>query len=65
MRTALKLISFTGLGLTVIPSFLVFAGRIAWGTHAALMLVGMVLWFASAPFWMLGHRSHPTTPPAP
>ena len=31
MRTALKLISFTGLGLTVIPSFLVFAGAIAIG----------------------------------
>ena len=65
MRTLLKLISFAGLGLTVVPSFLVFAGVIAWETHAALMLVGMVLWFASAPFWMLGHRSHPTTPPAP
>ena len=65
MRTALKLISFTGLGLTVIPSFLVFAGRIAWGTHATLMLVGTVLWFASAPFWMLGDGSRPTASPAP
>ena len=53
MRTLLRLISFVGLGLTVVPSFLMFAGRIAWGTHAALMLVGTVLWFASAPFWML------------
>jgi len=53
MRTALKLISFAGLGLTVVPSFLVFVGRITWDTHAALMLVGTVLWSASAPFWML------------
>jgi len=53
MRTLLKLISFVGLGLTVVPSFLVFAGRIAWATHA------------SAPFWMLGQGSHPATPPAP
>ena len=53
MRTLLKLVSFVGLGLTVVPSFLGFAGRIAWATHAALMLVGTVLWFASAPFWML------------
>ena len=56
MRSLLKLISFAGLGLTVVPSFLVFAGRIAWATHAALMLVGTVLWFASAPFWMLEPR---------
>jgi hypothetical protein len=63
MRTLLKLISFAGLGLTVVPSFLVFTGAIAWDTHATLMLVGTVLWFGSAPFWMLGHGSHPTTPP--
>jgi hypothetical protein len=48
----LKLISFAGLGLTVVPSFLVFAGVIAWRTHAVWMLVGTVVWFASAPFWM-------------
>jgi hypothetical protein len=52
MTTLLKLISFAGLGLTVVPSLLVFAGAIAWETHAALMLVGTVLWFATAPWWM-------------
>ena len=58
MRTLLKVISIAGLGLTVVPSFFVFAGRIAWATHAALMLVGTVLWFASAPFWMLETKPH-------
>ena len=58
MRPALQLISFAGLGLTVVPSFLVFAGTISWETHAALMLVGTVLWFASAPFWMLKTKPH-------
>ena len=52
MSTLLKLVSFLGLALTVVPAFLVFAGTISWSTHAALMLVGAVLWFASAPFWM-------------
>jgi len=52
MTTLLSLISVAGLGLTVVPAFLVFAGAIAWRTHAALMLVGTVLWFATAPFWM-------------
>jgi hypothetical protein len=23
-----------------------------WQLHSQLMLVGMILWFASAPFWM-------------
>jgi hypothetical protein len=30
----------------------VFAGTITWDTHALLMLVGTVLWFATSPFWM-------------
>jgi hypothetical protein len=52
MRPLLKLISLAGLGLTVVPAFFVFAGAITWKTHAALMLVGTVLWFGTAPFWM-------------
>jgi hypothetical protein len=52
MKTLLRLISVAGLALTVVPALLVFARVIAWETHAALMLVGTVLWFASAPFWM-------------
>jgi len=52
MTTLLKLISLAGLGLTLVPSFLVFARVISWESHAALMLVGTVLWFVSAPFWM-------------
>ncbi len=32
--------------------------RIARATHAALMLVGTVPWFASAPFWMLETKPH-------
>ena len=54
MITLLKLASFLGLALTVIPAFLVFAGAIPWETHALLMLAGTILWFATAPFWMHG-----------
>ena len=57
MNTLLKLASLVGLLLTVVPAFLVFAGTITWQTHATLMLVGTVLWFATAPFWMHGDRS--------
>ncbi len=52
MTTILKIVSAIGLGLTVVPAFLVWRGSIAWEMHASLMLVGTILWFASAPFWM-------------
>ena len=38
------------------PAFFVFAGTITWEMHATLMMVGTVLWFATAPFWMHGDR---------
>lgn len=53
MKMLLKLGSFVGLGLTVVPAFLVFAGRLTWNTHAVLMGIGALLWFVTAPFWML------------
>ncbi len=53
MRHLLKAGSFVGLGLTVLPAFLVFSGALTWDTHAWLMAVGAVLWFATAPFWMV------------
>lgn len=52
MKYFLKSVSLVGLLLTVVPSFLVLNGRIVWDLHAQLMLAGMILWFASAPFWM-------------
>jgi hypothetical protein len=52
MRSWFKVLSVFGLALTIVPSVLVFAGSIEWTTHARLMLMGTVLWFATAPFWM-------------
>jgi hypothetical protein len=52
MTLLLKVLSFVGLGLTAVPAFLVFADVITWETHATLMLVGTLLWFATSPFWM-------------
>lgn len=52
MRALLKLSSFIGLGLTVIPSFLVFAQTITWKIYLTLMTIGTLLWFLTAPFWM-------------
>ncbi len=52
MNLILKLLSFTGLVLTVVPSVLVFNDIISFDMHASLMVAGMLLWFGSAPFWM-------------
>lgn len=52
MKKTLVIISITGLGLTVIPAFLVLNGTLAWESHSALMILGMILWFGSSPFWM-------------
>ena len=52
MKTTLKLLSLVGLTLTVVPALFVFSGSISWDEHAAAMLAGTVLWFATAPFWM-------------
>ena len=48
----LKAVSILGLVLTVVPAFLVFAGLLEWQTHAQLMIIGTILWFSSASFWM-------------
>jgi hypothetical protein len=52
MKKILIIISFIGLVLTLLPSFLVFANAISWDTYLLLMNVGTIMWFVSAPFWM-------------
>lgn len=52
MKALTQFLSAAGLALTVGPAFFVFSGHISWDTHATLMIVGTVLWFATAPFWM-------------
>ena len=52
MKKLLIVISFIGLALTIVPSVLVFKQVFAIETHFHLMIAGMILWFATAPFWM-------------
>jgi len=54
MKNILKVLSLFGLLLTVAPAFLVFFHVIDKSTHFILMMTGVFLWFASAPFWMKG-----------
>ncbi len=48
----LKILSFIGLGLTIIPSILVYLGTISHDMHINLMAAGMITWFVTAPFWI-------------
>ncbi|MBN2242987.1 MAG: hypothetical protein JW793_09885 [Acidobacteria bacterium] len=52
MKIFLAGIAWLGLLATVLPSILVFAGVMEAPAHKAVMGVGMVLWFAAAPFFM-------------
>ncbi len=52
MKKLLIAVSLTGLALTIVPSLLVYKGVIGLNSHFWLMALGMVLWFATAPFWM-------------
>ncbi len=48
----LKLLSYLGLALTLVPSLLVFYGLIELIAYKWLMLAGTLLWFVTAPFWI-------------
>ena len=51
MNVVLKILSYLGLGLTLVPSVLLLTG-FAFPKHALLATIGMALWFATAPFWI-------------
>ncbi|MBD3626572.1 MULTISPECIES: hypothetical protein [Cyclobacterium] len=52
MKLLIKIISFLGLGLNIIPAILVFGTYMSADTCKLLMLIGTVLWFGTAPSWM-------------
>ncbi|MHA7130863.1 hypothetical protein [Algoriphagus namhaensis] len=52
MKSLLKLISFLGLILTISPPVLYFLGDTSLDRMKISMAIGMVLWLATAPFWI-------------
>jgi len=52
MKTVLKLVSYTGLALSLVPAFLFFAGKLDRPVYLNLLIAGMILWFATAIFWI-------------
>jgi len=58
MRIFALFIAAAGLLLTIVPSFFVFLGNLAWQAHARMMFIGMLLWFIFAPIAMKKKGSH-------
>lgn len=51
-KLILKVISFIGLALSIIPSILFFVGTISRDNYLSAMVVGMFMWFGAAVFWV-------------
>lgn len=57
-KTLLKLISYLGLAMSILPAMLFFAGKLDRQTYLNLLIVGMILWFSTAIFWIKSdHRA--------
>ncbi len=52
MQTILKILSFIGLGFTLLPSVFVLMGIIDMELNKSLMMLGTILWFGTVIFWM-------------
>jgi hypothetical protein len=54
MQTIFRVLAFAALALTVVPPFLFMIQQLAEPTMKSWMLVGTVLWFATAPWALRG-----------
>ena len=55
MTSVLKIISYVGLAITVLTGFLYYGGAIeSKSVYLNLLILGMVLWFGTAMFWIKG-----------
>ena len=52
MKLVIKIISYIGIGLTIIPSILFLMDRIELSQLKLYMLIGVFVWFGSAIFWV-------------
>ena len=52
MKPLLQIISLIGLLLVLLPAILTFAGRMDFEQTKTWMVIGTVVWFASAIFWL-------------
>ncbi len=48
----LKILSCIGLVMTILPAFLVFNKSMSIELYKNVIMVGTLLWFTTAPFWI-------------
>jgi hypothetical protein len=48
----LKIISWTALAATIVPSILAFMGMLSLSMVNLLALIGTIAWFTATPLWM-------------
>ena len=52
MKTIIKILAIIALFITLVPSLLFFFGQVSEGTSKIWMMIGTLLWFATASFWL-------------
>ena len=52
MKQILQFLSLVGLLMTILPPVFFFLGKISHSIQNLLMLLGAVIWFVSAVFWL-------------
>jgi hypothetical protein len=54
MNTVARFVSWLALALTVVPAALFALSLVGDGAMKIAMMVGTVLWFGAAPYWLKG-----------
>lgn len=54
MKKLLPSVSLVGLALVIVPAILYLAETVEKDSMKLLMLLGSLVWFGTAPFWMGG-----------
>ena len=52
MNPAMKIVSLIGLGATIVPCILYFAGLTDLNTVKWVAFAGTIIWFIATPMWM-------------
>jgi uncharacterized membrane protein YdbT with pleckstrin-like domain len=51
-QKTLKIVSWTALAATIVPSILSFLGLLNLNMVSGIALIGTIVWFVATPLWM-------------
>jgi hypothetical protein len=59
VNRVLRVVSYAGLALSLVPGVLVLMDELSLTAYYRWMVVGMLLWFGTAPLWIQpDHQQH-------